>query len=84
MPQRDYRDNCYISQGGVKPYEQADSFKRLNNNLGALDVYPQKSGGITYPFQGCTTNSTEGLSFNSPRATEQVCCYDEVEEIEKS
>lgn len=39
---------------------------------------------MTYPFHGCTTNSTEGLSFNSPRATEQVMCYDEVDEIDKS
>lgn len=39
---------------------------------------------MAYPFHGCTTNSTDGLSFNSPRATERVCGYDEVEEIEKS
>lgn len=76
MAQR-YDDNGYTSQGGVKANDKNTSY--LN-----LPGHPQNSGGVAYPFHGCATNSTEGLSFNSPRATERVCGYDEVEEIEKS
>lgn len=72
-----YDDNGYTSQGGVKANDKNTSYLNLPGQ-------PQNSSGVAYPFHGCATNSTEGLSFNSPRATERVCGYDEVEEIEKS